>query len=79
VQHAPQFRDAPRPAARLQQPEHLGVAVLLDDVDPLVAVDERLDLGGERIRPQAQVRRRQPGLALELVARLSPVAQCEVP
>ena len=40
VQHASQLRDALGGELEAHQRQHLRVAVLLDDVDALVAVDE---------------------------------------
>ena len=54
---------------RFQERRDLGVAVLLDDVDPLVPLDEADDLVGDRQGPDAAVARRDALLA-ELVAGL---------
>ena len=39
----------------LEQAEHLGVAVLLDHVNPVVLLHEVVHFAGKRIGPQAQI------------------------
>src|SRR5205814_9259797 len=57
VLDAAQLRDLLRVAFELQQGPHLAVAVLIDDVDALVHVDEVEDLLRERIAAEPEVRR----------------------
>src|SRR5215469_1085191 len=59
----------------LEQAEHLGVAVLLDDVDGVVLLDEVVHLAGEGVGANAQVVGLDPVLVAQLVAALdeSPV------
>src|SRR5688572_6504881 len=59
-----------RRAFHLEQREHLRVAVLLDDIDTVAAIDERADLRRERIRAEPEVRGVEPFLVLQLIARL---------
>ncbi len=55
-----------------------GVAVLLDDVDALVAIDELVQLAGEGLRAQLEIAGAQAELLFEL-ARGSSIAQWLVP
>ena len=57
-------RNAARPAQLLdvvcfqfqpQEPQHLGVAVLVHDVNSIVAADEVADFQGERVSTQAAI------------------------
>src|SRR3990172_9493625 len=60
----------PRRELETHELEHLPVAVLLDEVDALVASDEGREVRVERKRPEAKVARLQVGLLTELIARL---------
>ncbi len=52
----------------LEQAEHLRVAILFDDVDAIVLLDEFVDFAGERIGAQAQVVGLDPVFVAKLVA-----------
>src|SRR6185503_10911112 len=49
VKHLPKLRSAFGAEGQSHQAEHLCVAVLLDDVNALVMIDERFELFRERI------------------------------
>src|SRR6188768_3114320 len=66
VQHAAQTGDPLGRAIEPHQPEHLRVTILLDDVDPRVAVEKLVELGRERVGAQPQIARPQAELAVEL-------------
>ena len=66
MQHAAQTGDALGRAIEPHQPEHLRVTVLLDDIDPRVAIEELVELGRERVGAQPQIARPQAELAVEL-------------
>src|SRR5882762_703993 len=70
VLDAPQLRDLLRVAFELDQAPHLPVAVLIDDVDAIVRVDEVEQLLRERVAAQPEVGRIELLLVLQLVARL---------
>src|SRR3954471_16375504 len=52
------------------QAQHLGIAVLFDDVDALMVIDESLEFLGERTGTEAHVSSRRPGFARELIPAL---------
>ena len=78
VQHAAQLASvASGVQLELQQLQHLRVAVLLDDVDALVRVDERVELVGERDTRAAGSTRSRRSSRSRSWSRLSSIAQCD--
>jgi hypothetical protein len=70
VQHLAQLADLHGRQLLPEQAQELGVAVLLDDVDAVVGVDELGDRVAERIRADAQVVGLELRFADELIAAL---------
>jgi hypothetical protein len=79
VAHAAQLGDALQRHLEPHQAQHLGIAVLLDDGDPIVTVDEPGQVERERARTEAQVGLPQACVPRELVAALGrgPVRRAE--
>src|SRR3984893_3193318 len=68
--HASQFRNIGGVKFKTHQPQHLRIAVLLHDINALVAADEIQQVLRKRICPEAQITRLDAVLGSQLVAAL---------